>query len=91
MLILVLQLWTLWKLAKIFPKIYLSGRRVTKEELSHQPEPGVIRVQNDSPRGSILMPKDDLEEERERIIQNRKAQGLDTPVDMLRDNSDHEE
>jgi len=48
----------------------------------------VKRMIGIKPKGSIFIPPSDADEERQRIIEDRAAQGLDTPIDLLREKDD---
>lgn len=39
-------------------------------------------------KGTIFIPPSERELDRQRLIEERRAQGLDTPIDMLRDQDD---
>lgn len=42
-------------------------------------------------RGAIIMPQTDIEKQRNKIIADRQARGLDTPVDMFINDKNYEE
>lgn len=76
---------------KQYPRIILNGSEMTPEQAKKIAKPGVISVTYGNKRkGSIFIPPTDIDAERERIIEERKAQGLDTPVDMLRERTNEE-
>ena len=71
------------------PRIYVNGKPITADEVKSV-KPGAIRVQHNPKKGSIFIPPTDIEIERNRIIEERKSQGLDTPIDILRERSNEE-
>ena len=71
-----------------YPRIYINGDKITDEEI--QSQVSGIKIKKSSKKGSIIIPPTDIEMERERIIKERSAQGLDTPIDLLRERSNDE-
>ena len=82
-----MQIWLMMKSYKT-PIVVASIGEAERKNLDSlwdgmtQSAAEIIKVK---PRGRIFMPPDELEEERQRIIANRAAQGLDTPIDLLRE------
>lgn len=74
------------------PRIYVNGDPVSTDDIRAETN-NAVRVQKIAKRGAIFIPPTELEEERDNIIKERRAQGLDTPIRMLRTESnenDHE-
>lgn len=66
----------------VLPKIFIQG----KEMPDWRKDPDrAVRVTNDDRKGAVIMPDSEVDQERGRIIRDRAEQGLDTPVEMLRD------
>lgn len=71
------------------PRIYVNGKPSTVEQ-AKSASGGAIRIQKDTRKGSIFIPPSDIEIERQRVIDERGAQGLDTPIDLLRERTNEE-
>jgi hypothetical protein len=81
---------SIWHFKTAMPRIYISGKPIEKSDLKKLAEDGVIRVQQNPRKGSVYFPPSDIEVERQRVIDTRKAQGLDTPVEFLRERTNEE-
>ena len=92
LLVLVSNLMTLgmqiWLMMKSYKTPIITGAQLNPanvKSLWNEATEQAQKLVSPKPRGSIFMPPDELEEERQRIIANRAAQGLDTPIDLLRE------
>lgn len=73
-----------------FLTIYLDNKSITPSELKKMSKSGIRVEVEPKKRGAIFVPPSDIDIERERIIEERRAQGLDTPIDMLRERTNDE-
>lgn len=76
---------------EVLPRIYVNNEPVTAAELKKIVPGGTMRIQQNPKKGSVFIPPSEIDEERERILAERSAEGLDTPIDLLREKNDDED